>query len=99
MFDFSIDEWEYTQRCYTVLPKVINKLADKYCSTGWSLLLDKLAGSPHVTHVAVNLINQTAIDFMLNLEVLERCGNFFVTKIVAQITDSLNARFMEYALT
>lgn len=29
-----IDEWEYNQRCYTVLPKVINKLADKYCSTG-----------------------------------------------------------------
>ncbi|KAL5255987.1 hypothetical protein ACHWQZ_G011262 [Mnemiopsis leidyi] len=29
-----IDEWEYNQRCYTILPKVINKLADKYCSTG-----------------------------------------------------------------
>jgi len=29
-----IDEWEYNQRCYTILPKVINQLADTYCSTG-----------------------------------------------------------------
>ena len=40
-FRFRIDEWEYNQRCYTILPRVINKLADSYCSTGIHLFLRK----------------------------------------------------------